>query len=61
MGVRLVFARLRKPLYRVIEQVGLVERIGKENFYFEVADAAKAFRARYPSGTVDSEHEALPG
>jgi sulfate permease, SulP family len=44
-GVRFAMARVRTSLREMIKEMGLEEKIGSENFFLRVADAASGFRS----------------
>jgi sulfate permease, SulP family len=45
VGVRITMARVRTSLREMIKEMGLEEKIGSENFFLRVADAASGFRS----------------
>jgi SulP family sulfate permease len=50
-GIRLTMARVRTSLRQTIEELGLEERIGADNFFLRVADAASGFSPDDPTST----------
>ena len=42
-GIRLTMARVRTSLRQTIEELGLEEKIGRDNFFLQVADAASGY------------------
>jgi SulP family sulfate permease len=53
-GVRFAMARVRTSLREMIKEMGLEERIGSENFFLRVADAASGFPSAEPSRAQSS-------
>jgi sulfate permease, SulP family len=50
-GVRFMMARVRTSLRQTIEELGLEEKIGADNFFLRVSDAASGFPAVSPTST----------
>jgi SulP family sulfate permease len=50
-GVRFTMARVRTSLRQTIEELGLEEKIGADNFFLRVADAASGFSPVDPTST----------
>jgi sulfate permease, SulP family len=50
-GVRFMMARVRTSLRQTIEELGLEEKIGADNFFLRVSDAASGFPAVNPTST----------
>ena len=50
-GVRFMMARVRTSLRQTIEELGLEEKIGADNFFLRVADAASGFSPVDPTPT----------
>jgi SulP family sulfate permease len=50
-GVRFTMARVRTSLRQTIKEIGLEEKIGAENFFLRVADAAAGFPQVDPFST----------
>jgi len=50
-GVRFTMARVRTSLRQMMEEIGLEEKIGTDNFFLRVSDAASGFPAVDPTST----------
>ncbi len=48
-GIRLSFARVRDPVYNLMQRDGFVREVGEDYFYERISDGVAAFKTRSPT------------